>query len=93
MSLVLNKLSISSLIFGIALNALQSILSRVGLNIRSVSITSASPSQLFWASILVGGASAINGAYPVYFLPPCRGEVTINFFSSMRCELDQLFLK
>ena len=39
--------------------------------------------QLFWASILVGGGSVINGAYPVHFLPLGRDEVTITSFSSI----------
>ena len=40
--------------------------------------------QLFQASILVGGWSVINGAYPVYFLPPGRDGVIITSFSSIQ---------
>ena len=32
---------------------------------------------------LVGGGSVINTAYPVYFLPLGRDEVTITLFSSI----------
>ena len=41
-------------------------------------------SQLFQTSILVGGGSVINGAYPVYFLPLGRIGVTITSLSSIQ---------
>jgi hypothetical protein len=42
-----------------------------------------SRSHLFQASILVGGGSVINGAYPIWFLSLVRDWVTITSFSSI----------